>query len=145
MGGRDVSEVQAGELLERWRAEWQLLQEDVQSIMIARQLFWDLHEELLSHTYSGQLLVRYLIVTYSDSQAIAARRLVDGDGDSRSLTNVLDEMAQRSELLSRAEFVSRADGKADGLDELLDREFSRFAGKTPDFVPEEVIRVVQEN
>src|SRR4029077_8001133 len=84
------------------------------------------------------LALSYLSMTYSQSQAVAVRRLVDRDPDVISLARLLESIAANPELITRDWWVKQ---HADSLDRRIAAQQwdAEFGGKVGDHVDPQIV------
>jgi hypothetical protein len=125
-----------------WSDEFDYLYGMVKLLYTRTQMWEAIDSELVRTQQPGSgLIVEVFRPVVGESQGVLVRRLLDEDGQTRSIVRLLGQMAEHHEALTRARFVDQC--QPQGRDE-ANKAFDAIAGVGKDFVPRGYVLQMRE-
>lgn len=146
--------VHAADRIARWRTDFDVIYRDVQDVAEQRDVYREVVAIATANPALEELDGRFwlwLAKMHAHSAAVAVRKQVDRNPDTVSLRRLLEAIALDAHLLTRADYLARADDAADpttergrlhveGLRDLLQDRFDGLAGSGKEHLEEDNVR-----
>lgn len=96
------------DLFNKWNVWLEVIYDDVQGLLINRQIYQETQELILSNAkiQLESAYYEWTAIMYASTQATGVRRQVDPRADVISFANLLGEITEKPEVLSRQRYVA---------------------------------------
>jgi hypothetical protein len=123
----------------RWRRRFRHLKNDIINLAFHRYIYREVRAmiEANSELQVGSAFYDWMQAVYVNDMTLAIRRLVDWDKKAIPLVQLLQEIEDHPEVITRARFVARYEG---GLRDLGHGDFERFAQPGASQITPKIIR-----
>jgi|SRR6266850_1891284 len=114
--------------LQKWIRWLKVLHDEIQQLLIAKNIFWEVQEIIKSNKeiQKPSAFYEYLGNTYVSHSVIGMRRQLKVDPQSISFARLLTEMSVNPEVVSRKYYTAMYAGSV--VEDRADRDFDRFSG-----------------
>jgi hypothetical protein len=130
------------DLFNRWNAWLEVIYDDVQGLLINRQIYQEVQKTVQSNRkiQIESAYYEWTAIIYASTQSIGVRRQIDPRPDVISFANLLGEIEEKPEILSRQRYIA-LNRKSILPEESVEESFDQLAGKGKPHIDPEMVRV----
>jgi hypothetical protein len=135
-----VGKIRMDQKFEKWVKWIDVISEQVRNVLIQKDIFWQVQAIIKDHgNLKASSFFAFLGDSYATLGSTAVRRLVKNQKDSISLTGLLNDMIENSEILTKKRDIIICQ-KSDALDLLLAEELEEMLNNIGEHIAPAILR-----